>query len=146
MEICVNSHDIQTPLHQRPPKHLKTKALAAVAIALVVVCWGVTSRAREKTALITLTQEQIVPTVKTTSPLSQGAGIALTLPATLQAYYSASVYARVSGYLKHWSVDIGAPVKSGQELADIETPELDQQFCKQAEANLDTGASQRAPD
>jgi RND family efflux transporter MFP subunit len=47
------------------------------------------------------------------------------------------VYARVSGYLKHWSVDIGAPVKSGQVLADIETPELDQQL-KQADADLET--------
>ncbi len=59
------------------------------------------------------------------------------LPGTLQAYYSATVYARVSGYLKHWYVDIGAPVQSGQILADIETPELDQQL-KQSEANLDT--------
>ena len=59
------------------------------------------------------------------------------LPGTLQAYYSASVYARVSGYLNHWSVDIGAPVKSGQLLADIETPELDQQL-KQSQANLET--------
>jgi RND family efflux transporter MFP subunit len=116
---------------------LKVKALIVLVIAIVVVVWGVASRAREKSALTSLTEEQAMPTVKTILPLQRQDGETLTLPGTLQAFYSATVYARVSGYLKHWSVDIGTPVKSGQLLAEIETPELDQQL-KQSEANLDT--------
>jgi RND family efflux transporter MFP subunit len=137
MEIRVSSNDIQTPLHRRPPANLKMKALVALVVAIGVVGWGLSSRARDKTALANLTQAQSVPTVKTIQPANRPDAQTLMLPGTLQAYYSASVYARVSGYLKHWLVDIGAPVKSGQQLADIETPELDQQL-KQSEANLDT--------
>ena len=133
----MSSNDIQTPLHRRPPANLKMKALVALVVAIGVVGWGLSSRARDKTALANLTQAQSVPTVKTIQPANRPDAQTLMLPGTLQAYYSASVYARVSGYLKHWLVDIGAPVKSGQQLADIETPELDQQL-KQSEANLDT--------
>jgi len=133
----LSTHDIQTPLHKRPSRNLKAKALIAVVIAVAVVAWGVASRAKEKSALSNLTVEQAMPTVKTVLPLQRQDGETLTLPGTLQAFYSASVYARVSGYLKRWSVDIGTPVKSGQLLAEIETPELDQQL-KQSEANLDT--------
>lgn len=133
----MSSHDIQTPAHGRPPAKLKLKASVALIIAIGVVVWGVSSRARDKTALANLTQEQSIPTVKTIQPAARDSGETLTLPGTLQAFYSASVYARVSGYLKQWSVDIGTPVKLGQVLAEIETPELDQQL-KQSEANLDT--------
>lgn len=133
----MSAHDIKTPLHRRPPANLKRKALVVLVIAIVVVGWGVSTRARDKTTLAGLTREQAVPTVKMIQPVAREAGEALTLPGTLQAFNSASVYARVSGYLKQWSVDIGTPVKSGQLLAEIETPELDQQL-KQSEANLDT--------
>jgi len=133
----VSSDEIQTPLHKRPPSRLKLKGLIVLAIALGVVAWGLGIRERDKSALAALTQAQSIPTVKTIHPSHVEGVQTLTLPGTLQAYYSATVYARVSGYLKRWLVDIGAPVKSGQLMADIETPELDQQL-KQAEANLDT--------
>ena len=58
-------------------------------------------------------------------------------PATCKAFYDAPIYARVSGYLKKWYVDIGTPVKAGRLLAEIETPELDQQL-QQARADLAT--------
>lgn len=133
----MSSTDIQTPPHRRPPSNLKLKAAVVLVIAACVVGWGLSSRARDKAALSNLTQAQSIPTVKTIQPAKKDGLQALMLPGTLQAYYSATVYARVSGYLKHWYVDIGAPVQSGQILADIETPELDQQL-KQSEANLDT--------
>ena len=133
----MSSHDIETPLAKRPPGNLKSKALILLVIAAVVVAWGITSRAKEKSSLAALTREQAVPVVKLIRPEERSAGETLSLPGTLQAYYSASVYARVSGYLKSWQVDIGTPVKSGQLLAEIETPEIDQQL-KQAQANLDT--------
>ena len=62
------------------------------------------------------------------------------LPGRLEAYYRAPIFARVSGYLKSWSVDIGARVKAGQVIAEIEAPDLDQQLL-QARADL---ASQQA--
>ncbi|HSY28913.1 MAG TPA: biotin/lipoyl-binding protein, partial [Burkholderiaceae bacterium] len=133
----MSSTDIQTPPHRRPPSNLKLKAVVVLIIAACVVGWGLSSRARDKTALTNLTKVQSVPVVKTIQPSKRQGLQTLMLPGTLQAYYSATVYARVSGYLKHWYVDIGAPVQSGQILADIETPELDQQL-KQSEANLDT--------
>jgi RND family efflux transporter MFP subunit len=137
MEKRVSSNDIQTPLHKRPPANLKLKALVALAIAVGVVLWGLGSRMKDKTALENLKQEQAIPTVSAIQPALRQDAQVLTLPGNLQAYYSATVYARVNGYLKHWLVDIGDRVKAGQQLADIETPELDQQL-KQSEANLDT--------
>jgi RND family efflux transporter MFP subunit len=113
------------------------KALIALAIAIGMVSWGLYGRSKDKDALVSFKQEQAIPTVLIIQPAIRQDIQTLTLPGTLQAYYSATVYARVNGYLKRWLVDIGAPVKSGQLLAEIETPELDQQL-KQSEANLDT--------
>jgi RND family efflux transporter MFP subunit len=133
----VSANDIQTPIHRRTPANLKLKGLAVLVIAIAVVGWGSSSRARDKATLVHLTSEQSIITVKAVQPKVLESGETLSLPGNLQAFYSAAVYARVSGYLKQWSVDIGTPVKSGQTLADIETPELDQQL-KQSQANLDT--------
>ncbi len=133
----MSSDEIQTPLHKKPPTNLKSKALIVASIAMGVVLWGLYTRSNDTAALVAIKQEQAVPTVKVIQPTLKQESEVLTLPGTLQAFYSATVYARVNGYLKHWLVDIGAPVKQGQLLADIETPELDQQL-KQAEANLDT--------
>ncbi|MDR3481471.1 MAG: efflux RND transporter periplasmic adaptor subunit [Burkholderiaceae bacterium] len=133
----MSANDINTPLRRRLPSNLKLKTVALLALAFGVVAWGMTTRAKDKDALAVVAQEQTILSVNTTQPVYRNEVEGLTLPGRLEAYYSASVYARVGGYLKHWSVDIGAPVKAGQLLADIETPELDQQL-KQSEANLDT--------
>ena len=136
----MSSDEIQTPLHKKPPTNLKSKALIAVAIAVGVVLWGLYTRSNDKAALVTIKQEQATPTVKVIQPALRQDAEVLTLPGTLQAFYSATVYARVDGYLKRWLVDIGAPVKSGQLLAEIDTPELDEQL-KQAEARLNTSVA-----
>ena len=133
----MSSNEIHTPLHKKPPTNLKFKALIALAIAIGVVLWGLNTRSKDKDALVMLKHEQANPSVKIIQPVLRQNTQTLTLPGTLQAFYSATVYARVNGYLKHWLVDIGAPIKAGQLLAEIETPELDQQL-KQSEANLDT--------
>ncbi len=62
------------------------------------------------------------------------------LPGNVEAFYDAPIYARVPGYLKKWYVDIGSKVKAGDVLAEIETPELDQQL-RQAEADLATATA-----
>jgi len=132
----LSSHDIDTQLHRPAPGHLKLKALVVLVVAIAVVGWGLSTRASDNTTLASQKQEQLIPSVKAINPSAVSGSQSLRLPGTLQAFYSATVYARVGGYLKRWSVDIGAPVKTGQVLADIETPELDQQL-KQSEAHLD---------
>ncbi len=133
----MSSNDIQTPQHHAVPANLKIKAVVVLIVAAVAVAGGLYLRAHNQTELVHLAKQQELPIVKVIQPSSSTGSANLILPGTLQAYYSASVYARVSGYLKQWDVDIGASVKSGQVLATIETPELDEQL-KMSEANLQT--------
>lgn len=133
----MSSNDIETPLHKSLPANLKIKALVVVVMAIAAIAGGLIYRAHNQTELIHLAKQQELPIVKVIQPLGSSGSTNLVLPGTLQAYYSASVYARVTGYLKQWNVDIGSAVKAGQVLATIETPDLDQQLI-QSEANLET--------
>src|SRR5207237_2306601 len=81
------------------------------------------------------TDAQAIPVVSVVSPSTAGNKSSLDLPGRLEAYARAPIYARVGGFLKAWYVDIGAPVKAGQLLAEIEAPDLDQQLL-QAKAAL----------
>ncbi len=139
----MSTHDNDAILHKPLPPNLKMKALVVLIVGICVVVWGICSRSKEQAGLAQSAQDQANPIVKVIQPSQSKAAPELVLPGTLQAYYSATVYARVNGYLKSWSADIGAPVKAGQVLAVIETPELDQQL-KQSEANLESAlANQR---
>ncbi|MGY4641547.1 efflux RND transporter periplasmic adaptor subunit [Pseudomonas sp. TE24901] len=104
-----------------------------VVVAIVGVGIGV--RANESRDLKTWTDAQALPSVKLIKPLVQAQGPVLNLPGRMEAYSRASIFARVNGYLKSWNVDIGTRVKAGQVLAEIDTPELDQQLL-QARATL----------
>lgn len=107
--------------------------LALVAIGIVIV--GITSRASHDEKLKDWTKQQAVPTVSVIQPGGAVQGNELILPGRFEAYARAPIYARVSGYLKHWKVDIGGAVKAGQLLAEVETPDLDQELL-QAQADL----------
>jgi RND family efflux transporter MFP subunit len=107
--------------------------LALVAIGIVVV--GITSRASHDNQLKEWTGKQAVPTVSVNQPGGAVDGNALLLPGRFEAYARAPIYARVSGYLKNWKVDIGGAVKAGQLLGEVETPDLDQELL-QAKADL----------
>ena len=123
------------PLRYHLPPGLKRVGVAALAVAAGVAALGVLTRVQADQAVKSWTQAQAVPTVKLIT-LAGGAGAqTLVLPGDVQAYNSAPIYARVSGYLKSWRVDIGSQVKAGEELAVIDTPELDQQL-NQAKADL----------
>jgi RND family efflux transporter MFP subunit len=111
-----------------------TGIVVAIVLAAVVVM-GLVTRATQANSLKTWTQEQAVPTVSIVAPEPGKAGPVLDLPGQLQAYTRAPIYAQVSGYLKEWKTDIGTPVKAGQLLGEISTPELDQQL-QQARADL----------
>jgi RND family efflux transporter MFP subunit len=95
----------------------------------------VVSRATENSRLHNLTEAQAVPTVAVVAPSHVENHEGLELPGRLQAYITAPIYARVPGYLKSWKHDIGGKVKAGDLLAEIDTPDLDQQLM-QARAAL----------
>ena len=108
--------------------------IGCVTLALVVVN-GIWSRSSSEAQLKELASATATPTVAVVAPDRAANKSSLDLPGRLEAYSRAPIYARVSGFLKAWHVDIGAPVKAGQLLAEIEAPDLDQQLL-QARAAL----------
>jgi RND family efflux transporter MFP subunit len=126
------------------PASIPTKTpRRSLAIGGVVVCLslglivvnGVWSRSSSEVQLKQLTTATAIPTVAVVAPDHAANKSSLDLPGRLEAYFRAPIYARVSGFLKAWHVDIGAQVKAGQLLAEIEAPDLDQQLL-QARAAL----------
>ena len=113
--------------------------VAGVALVFVVVS-GIRAREESDARLKAWTDDQATPTVAVIQPDAKVLNATLDLPGRIEAYSRAPIFARVSGYLKSWSVDIGARVKAGQVIAEIEAPDLDQQLL-QARADL---ASQQA--
>src|SRR3954471_16730732 len=113
--------------------------IAGIAAVLIVVT-GIRAREDSSARLREWTDNQAVPTVAVTLPDAKVLNATLDLPGRLEAWQRAPIYARVSGYLKSWTADIGTRVKAGQVIAEIEAPDLDQQLL-QARADL---ASQEA--
>jgi RND family efflux transporter MFP subunit len=112
-------------------------ALVAFVILAAVVISGVVPRVRARATLRSETNRLAVPAVIVVQPKHSSPGQEVVLPANVQAYRDAPIYARTNGYLKRWYVDIGARVKTGQLLAEIDSPEVDQQL-HQARADLNT--------
>ncbi len=119
------------------PGRLRRTGLVALLLVLGLAVGGIVLRLHANTALKLRTEVAAVTTVSLIEPGHAEAREELVLPGNVQAYFDAPIYARVPGYLKKWYVDIGAPVKAGQILAEIETPELDQQL-HQAQADMAT--------
>ena len=121
----------------KPPsrRSLLTVATAAVLLAAVVVGYGFINRAQSKQEVVDWTNTQAVPTVALAQPIPGSSSQTLTLPGNIQPFNRAAIFARVNGYVKSWDHDIGSPVKSGQALAAIDAPDLDQQL-SQAKATL----------
>lgn len=114
----------------KPPvlKNKFTVISIGTGIIIVAVLVGLIPRLRERGALAAETQKPAIPSVRVVSPNPGNATAGLMLPAEVQPWMEAPLYARVNGYLKSWKTDIGAHVKAGQLLAVIETPELDQEL------------------
>jgi RND family efflux transporter MFP subunit len=103
-------------------------ALVAAAAAIIIALFGILQRRSHEEEVKQWTQEQAMPTVAVISP-QQGAAVQhLVLPGTVQAWFEAPIFARVSGYLKNWYFDYGAHVKKGDLLAEIDAPDLDAQL------------------
>src|SRR5260221_9735743 len=117
------------------PGRLRLVGGAFALLAIAVVAHGLVYRAAETSRLHNLTEAQAVPSVAIVAPTHVENHVGLDLPGRLEAYIQAPIYARVPGYLKSWKHDIGASVKAGDVLAEIDTPDLDQQLM-QARAAL----------
>jgi RND family efflux transporter MFP subunit len=108
---------------------------AGVLVLGIVIYSGIHERAHAERTLGVVTERAAVPTVNVVQPMSGAVSQEIVLPGNTQAFNDTPIYARTNGYLKRWYVDIGAHVKQGQLLADIDTPEVDQQL-EQARADL----------
>ncbi len=120
---------------RKPQRGLAIAGLAALLVVVLVVASGLWNRNASEAKLKQWTDAQAIPVVSVVQPANSANQSSLDLPGRLEAYTRAPIYARVGGFLKAWHVDIGAPVKAGQLLAEIEAPDLDQQLL-QAKAAL----------
>ena len=124
--------DISLP--GRPKVRLLTGVGLLVALALVAL--GIVQRHDNLADLRDVANEDSVPPVQVMSPMPGPASRTMTLPGNIHAWYSAPIYAQVSGYVSKWYKDYGAVVKAGDLLATIDAPAVDEQY-ESAQANLD---------
>ena len=108
-----------------------------LAAGLGLAFWGISTRAKSLDVVTKETRELAVPTVAVIAPERGAPQQEIVLPGTMQAFTDAGIFARAPGYLRKWYVDLGATVHTGQLMADIDTPEIDQQL-EQARADLAT--------
>jgi len=111
--------------------------LVVLAIAAFIVISGILPRVRARQTLREQTTLSAEPNVSVIHPKRGAPSEEVVLPGNIQAFIDSPIYARTSGYLRKWYFDIGARVKQGQLLAEIESPEVDQQL-QQARADLAT--------
>jgi RND family efflux transporter MFP subunit len=148
MEVVTNQRETaESPAGQRgtyggppSPGSRLLRGVMLVVIVLVValvVIWGISSRRKADAQLSQETRDLAIPTVSVIHPKLGAPQQEIVIPGDMQPYTDAPIFARTNGYLKKWYVDIGARVKAGQLLAEIDSPEVDQQL-QQARADLAT--------
>lgn len=135
-EVTQTDRERLPPVPPNPSSRWLLVGLAAAVLVLGIVIYsGIHERAQAESALGVSTERAAVPTVNVVQPTSGAVSQEIVLPGTTLAFNDTPIYARTNGYLKRWYVDIGAHVKQGQLLAEIDTPEIDQQL-EQARADL----------
>jgi RND family efflux transporter MFP subunit len=127
----------QGEARKRSPLRSAVILVVAVVVVGLLVLSGIVPRLRSRKALAAETNELAAPTVLVIQPKRGAPSQEILLPGNIQAFVDAPIYARTNGYLKRWYFDIGSHVKQGQLLAEIESPEVDQQL-SQAQADLGT--------
>jgi RND family efflux transporter MFP subunit len=146
MEPTNEQKSLETPDENLTPANLPRRGVNRVAVICgfgiailiaILTFWGIHSRSVSGVALVNETRAAAIPSVDVVHPSLSAASYEVVLPASVQGFIDSPVYARTSGYLLHWYADIGTHVKKGQLLADIQTPELDQQV-QQAQSDLAT--------
>ncbi|WP_338477834.1 efflux RND transporter periplasmic adaptor subunit [Pseudomonas trivialis] len=116
--------------HNPSRKRLMLLGVGGLTLAALLVANGLHARALHARSVSAWTETAAIAQVSVVQPERSAAGDTLRLPAHLEAWSKAPIHARVSGYLKDWKVDIGSRVKAGQVLADIDSPDLDQQLAQ----------------
>lgn len=135
-EISQQRTEQRSPIPHPPlSRGLFVGLATAVLILAFVIFRGIHQRAMAESNLGTATERAAVATVSVVQPKSSAVAEEIVLPGTTQPFNDTPIYARTNGYLKRWYVDIGAHVKQGDLLAEIDTPEIDQQL-EQARADL----------
>ena len=129
--------------HSGGPARQRLWIVVAIVVVVLIVVWGIFSRVHAEHRLQRETDDRAIPTVTVVQVKSSPDNEELVLPGNVQANLDTAVYARTSGYIKKWYTDIGTPVKAGQILADIDTPEIDDQL-RQAQADLNTALANSA--
>jgi len=124
----------------KSPARTRLFLAGAAGLVLLVAAIGVGARLLEAKQAGAWSDARAIPTVKVATPRASGADDGVSLPGQLQAYNTAPIYPRVSGYVRAWLVDIGATVRAGQTLALIDTPELDQDIAR-ARADLESATA-----
>ena len=138
------------PLEQKPPvaepannrTGVKISFLAGGALLIALAVVGITSRTATTANLQTQSKEASQAVVSVIHPEKAATIIPLQLPGQTRAYIEAPIFAQTSGYLKKWYFEIGAQVRAGDVLADIDTPQVDQQL-SQAKAQLKVAEAAR---
>ena len=137
MSNAPESHNLKTP-QQGPSKSrggVITLLIVVFVVAAVLAVAGILQRLSARTKLENQTTELAAPDVLAAAPQQGKPTEEVVLPGNIFAYVDSPIYARTNGYLKKWYFDIGAHVQKGQLLAEIESPEVDQQLA-QARADL----------
>ena len=134
--------EIKTPeTGSTPRRSWRIMPVVVLAVAAAALGFGIRNgihaRTTEGQALARATDQAATPVVRVVHPTPGAALQEIILPGNTQAFTDSPIYARTSGYLSRWYFDIGARVKKGDLLAEIETPEIDQQL-QQAQAQLET--------
>jgi RND family efflux transporter MFP subunit len=131
------------PPSQRMPSGVRITTIVIALIVLAGIAYRLVGRVVDERHLENITRSDAIPAVNVTVPTVSGMSSEIALPGNTQAFDDTPIYARTSGYLKQWLVDIGQHVTKGQLMATIETPELDEQLevaradLKSAQADLD---------
>ena len=127
-------NDVQNP-RAAIFRKVRRAGLAALVVVVAILANGIWVRLQARSEQVIASAEQAIPTVSVLHPKQEDGNGSLVLPGSLDAFSTAHIYPRVSGYVREWYKDIGAIVHRGDLLAEVDTPELDQQI-EQAQANL----------
>ena len=132
--------------HALPPRHREwRRAKIAVWIVLALLALGalrtVIADMLQNRSVAETTKQNATQYVNVVTPTQTDGGGNTLLPGTLRGYVESPIYARSTGYLLHWYVDIGARVKQGQLLADLDTPEVDQELAQALAQRQQTSSS-----